>query len=307
MSFDLYFCWHKREPVNLDSVADWSQKHRYFQRKDSQLFYSNEDTGVYFSLDFEIKDAEESVIPSDYFDSGLSFNLNFNRPSFFGYEAFPLVVDLCENFRLAVFDPQESDGQAVNHNPGIAELTNSWLRSNRNAVVTIKEYNKGFSISRMPLSTSRYLWSYSRKKQDLQAKLTDDIFVPTLFPFRRGGSESIETAVICTSEIPMIVPASEWVVIQRPKKRFLGIKEETEIGVVSASVFNSAVGDLIIPFTDWELSVRIINPESAGAAAKRLKSIQDMLPLKEFERVALDSFIDFEDDSPGRTVAEIIQ
>jgi hypothetical protein len=307
MSFDLYFFWHNEQPIDFDSVVEWSEKHRHFQRQNDRLWYSNEDTGVYFSIDFEIKDTEESVIPSDYFDSGLSFNLNFNRPSFFGYEALPLVVDLCENFRLGVFDPQEPDGQAVNHTPGVAELTNSWLRSNHNAIVTLKEYNKGVSISRMPLSTSRYLWSYSRKKQDLQAKLNDEIFVPTLFPFRRGGSESIETAVICTSAIPMVVPASEWVVIQRPKRRFLGIKEETEIGVVSASVFNSAVGDLILPFTDWKPSVRIINPESADAAANRLKSIQDMLPLKEFERVAPDSFIDFEDESPGRTVTEITQ
>lgn len=307
MSFDLYFCWHKKEPVNLDSVADWSQKHGHFQRKDSQLFYSNEDTGVYFSLDFEIKDAEESVIPSDYFDSGLSFNLNFNRPSFFGFEAMPLVVDLCEKFRLAVFDPQKSDGPAVNHNPGVAELMNSWLRSNRNAVVTLQEYEEGFSVSRMSPSTSRYLWSYSCKKRALQAKLDDDIFVPTLFPFRRDGTRLIETAVICTSGIPMVVPVSEWVVVQRPKKRFMGIKKQTEIGVVSASVFNSAVGDLIVPFADWTPSVRIINPESAGAAAKRLRSIQDMLPLKEFARVALDSFVDFEDDSPDRTVTEITQ
>lgn len=305
MSFDLYFCWHDEQPIGFDSVVEWSEKHRHFKRQNDRLWYSNEDTGVYFSIDFEIKDTEESIIPSGYFDSGLSFNLNFNRPSFFGYEAFPLVVDLCESFRLTVFDPQESDGQAVNDNPGVEKLTNSWLRSNRNAVVTLQEYEKGFSVSRMPLSTSKYLWSYSRKKHALQAKLTDDIFVPTLFPFRRGGSESIETAVICTSEIPMVVPTSEWVVIQRPKKRFLGIKEETEIGVVSASVFSSAVGDLIVPFTDWKPSVRIINQESAGAAAKRLRSIQDMLPLKEFERVALDSFIDFEDESPGRTTGII--
>src|SRR4051794_17603126 len=120
MSFDLYFCWHDEQPIGFGSVVEWSEKHRHFQRQDDRLWYSNEDTGVYFSIDFEIKDTEESVIPSDYFDSGLSFNLNFNRPSFFASEAMPLVVDLCENFRLAVFDPQEPDGRAVNHNPRAA-------------------------------------------------------------------------------------------------------------------------------------------------------------------------------------------
>src|SRR5215813_11272337 len=113
MSFDLYFCWRKQAPIDFDLVAEWAKKHNHFQRQNSQLWYNNEDTGVYFSLDFEIKDSEDNVIPEDsgYFDSGLSFNLNYNRPSFFGYEAMPIAEMLASTFSLGVVNPQEdSDG-----------------------------------------------------------------------------------------------------------------------------------------------------------------------------------------------------
>lgn len=293
MSFDLFFCWHGKEPVNFDSVTEWSQKHQHFRRENSQLWYKNEATGVYFSLDFEIKNAEESDIPPDYSDSGLCFNLNFNRPSFFAYESMPIVVDLCRHFGFAAYDPQ---GEGVIETPEVTELTNSWLGSNRNAVVTLREFEERFSVSSMPLPCSKYLWSYSRNRQDLQSQLGDDIFVPTLFPFRKGGSNAIGTMIVVTTGIPMIVPTSQWVVVRRRRKRLFGMREDIETGVVSASAFESAVGDLLSPFVDWEPKVKIMNPNSAGAITKRLNMIQDMFLLAEFERVALDSFVDFEDE-----------
>jgi hypothetical protein len=306
MSFDLFFCWHKKEPVNWDSVADWSQKHLHFQRNDSQLFYSNEDTGVYFSLDFEVKDAEEEIVRSDYVDSGLSFNLNFARPSFFAYEAMPIIVDLCRHFGLAIYDPQASDPECVNQNPAVEELTESWRSSNRNAVSALHELNAE-SPFRMPAAVSDYLWNYCRTKKDLQTRLGDDIFVPGLFPFGKSGRHDIGTMIVCTSDIPMIVPNSQWVVVRRPKKRLFGLKEDMKTGIVSARVFESALGDAIVPYQHWEPSVRVINPESAAVAAKRLESIQDMIPAKEFVRIAPDKFIDTEIEMSHGGDTDILQ
>jgi hypothetical protein len=293
MSFDLYFCWHQKKLINFDSVAEWSQKHCYFQRNDNQLWYNNQDTGVYFSIYFEIKDPEEQVIPSGYVDSGLSFNLNFSRPSFFAREAMPVVVDLCRHFGLAAYDPQQSEKGVVNEDPTVAALINSWLRSNRNAVKALHEAGAAAPL-RMAASIAEYLWSYSRRKQELQAKVGDDIFVPGLFPFRKAGSSNIGTMIVCTAGIPMILPDSHWVLIRYPRKRLLGMKEDMKTGVVCRSTFETSVEDLMDQYSDWEPPVRIINPKSAEAMAERLRSIQDTLPPEEFERVALDDFIDFE-------------
>ena len=109
MSFDLFFCWDRQERINFEAVCSWSDALAYFERNDNQLWYRNEDTGVYFSLDFEGKqpaEGEGPEIPEGYFDTGLSFNLNFNRPSYFGYEAMPFVENLSKRFGLFAFDPQ---------------------------------------------------------------------------------------------------------------------------------------------------------------------------------------------------------
>ena len=49
MSFDLYFCWRKRERINFEEVKAWSEGIEYFKRNDAQLWYSNPKTGVYFN------------------------------------------------------------------------------------------------------------------------------------------------------------------------------------------------------------------------------------------------------------------
>lgn len=300
MSYDLYFCWQKKEPIDFDLVAEWAKKHIHFQRKEHQLWYNSEHTGVYFRIDFEIRDPEDAMIPEDYpnyFDSGLSFNLNYNRPSFFGYEAMPIVVDLCQSFGLTVYDPQAFDERALNQDPGAEGLINSWLRSNSNGITTLRDM--GSSLSRMALSSSKYLWMYSRRKVELQTKLGDSIFVPMLFPFRKTGSADVGTAIVCTSGISMIVPAADWIIIRRPKRHFPGFGKEIETGVISRKTFDHTLGVHLTHFPDWEPAVKVVNPETTTLAEIRLKLIEHMLPLNEFERLGNDGFTDIENETTG--------
>jgi hypothetical protein len=101
MSFDLFFCWQRQEQLDFRAVRSWARSLDYFEQKENQLWYRNEETGVYFSLDFARELAEDSEgpdIPRGYSDTGLSFNLNFNRPSYFGHEAMPIVENLAAKF-----------------------------------------------------------------------------------------------------------------------------------------------------------------------------------------------------------------
>jgi hypothetical protein len=300
MSFDLYFCWHNKQAIDFDAVDEWTQQHGLFKRKGDQLWYDNPDTGVYFSLDFEIKDPEELLIPRGYLDSGLSFNLNFNRPSFFAHEAMPIVADLCQNLGLVAFDPQAPDEQAISENPEASVLTNSWMQHNQQAITAL-ELEGVVPLPRMRSAASINLWNYSRDRQKFQATVGEDIFVPTLLPFRKTGSGDVTTAIVCSSGVPMIVPESTWVIITRPKKRWMGLSEDTETGVLSARSFYEALGNFILPFERWNRTGRFISPESAIAVAKVLKSINSLIPTQEFETVARDGFIDLEDEMLGRT------
>ena len=184
MSYDLFFCWDRHERIDLGSVCAWAEAFACFVRKDNQLWYQNQDTGVYFSLDHAREPAgnvEGPEIPEGCFDVGLSFNLNFNRPSFFGYEAMPIVEDLSARFGLFAFDPQARDSEHLLLREVNGDvLLESWLESNYRAILALSEHGAE-RLPRMASSKSLYRWNYSKSRKNLEAKCGDQIFVPTIF------------------------------------------------------------------------------------------------------------------------------
>ena len=138
MSYDLFFCREKGKPLAFEEVVAWAEEREHFKRSaKGQLWYENPETGVYFSLEeesFEDYDNEDLPIPREYEDIHLAFNINFIRPSFFAYEAMPIVEELGRTFSLLVVDddspPKPCDGQ---------QLITSWCDNNRWACKALVE------------------------------------------------------------------------------------------------------------------------------------------------------------------------
>jgi len=297
MSFDLYFCSPKSGRIDFDAVAAWAKERGPFVRNPNQLWYSNEDTGVYFSLDFESNEPatpEDARVPEGAFNSGLSFNLNFNRPSFFGYEARPHVEQLARRFDLRVFNPQ-SNAPDFATEAEAKNLTESWLDHNRRAILTLTEQEPSFpSPPYMPLEHSLYLWRFGIAKAKLKLICGEDLYVPRLAPVHQKDSKVVSRAFTCTQGVPTIVPESEWVFIVRGKKSFFKPKEKPEVGVISRETFNELFDRYIEPFEFSETGVRVIRPESVKKVGNLLKSLEGMLERSEFDVVGTDSFVDIE-------------
>ena len=297
MSFDLFFCWQRPEHIDFGAVCSWARVLTCFEQKENQLWYGNEDTGVYFSLDFGGKPAEDRegpVIPQGYLDTGLSFNLNFNRPSYFGYEAMPIVENLAAEFGLSVFDPQARDSDhLLVRDVKSEDLLKSWLENNRNAILTMVEHAGLATPIEMPRSKSMYRWRYSRSKKHLQTICGKDIFVPTLSPVRRTGSNRAELAFVCTQGIPCLMPASDWVFIVRERKAHFWSGKEREVGVVSRRKFRDLVAGPLEPF-DSDLSLDLLPPKLTADVARVLHTCEFEFPREEFEVLALDGFVDIE-------------
>jgi hypothetical protein len=298
MSFDLFFCWERQESINFESVCSWAKAFGYFERKHLQLWYANEDTGVYFSLDFAGEasaDTEGPEIPQGYFDTGLSFNLNFNRPSYFGYEAMPIVENLAGRFGLSVFDQQAPDAEhlllrVVNGN----DLLQSWLESNRNAIVTLIEQAGLAQPAQMPLSKSLYRWNYAREKKTLHAKLGGEIFVPTLSPIRRSGANQVQLAFAYTQGVPCLVPQSDWVLAVRKRKAHFWSATQPEVGVLTAYRFRELVGGMLRDFDSDQLSLQVLPTRVTSEIAKLIQTCEFEYPREEFEILPLDGFVDVE-------------
>jgi len=297
MSFDLFFCWPKTERVNSDDVKRWAETIEYFKKNETQLWYANPDTGVYFSIDFATESAESHDdaphTPDGYFDSGLSFSLNYNRPRYFALEAMPIVAHLAARFGLSVVDPQADWDEPLRARVADTEaLVSSWMDHNERATQALIRDPDFSNPLHMTEADSLYLWRYSKAKQDLKRASGEEMFVPTLVPIRKKGSTQVGAAFTYTQGIPTIVPESEWVILVRKKKGFSLRKRAQEVNVISARTFVELLTDYIKPYEWPEFRVRMIAPESAQKVGEISRNIDRTLPRSEFDVVERDAFVD---------------
>ena len=299
MSFDLYFCWRKPERINFEEVTAWSNGIEFFKRNDTQLWYSNPKTGVYFSFDFEAAAPESPDdgpdIPDGYFDTGLSFNLNYNRPSYFAFEAMPIVEKIASEFGFGVANPQ---GDPDGHESAIVAdsemLVQSWANSNKRAVLVMMEQPQSSRPLNMSAEASLYLWRYGKSKAELERTCGEGVFVPSLVPVQRKGETKAGRFTVYTENLPTILPECEWVCIVRRKTGLFHLKEKHDISVISSETFREVLGTCLKPF-QWENPiVQIIRPEFAEKAGEVIRSVERTLSRTEFEVIGTDSFVDIE-------------
>ena len=298
MSFDLYFCWNKNERIDFRLVVDWAERFGCFRHEKNQLWYQNEETGVYFSLDYDPElpaDPEEARVPPEVFDTGLSFNLNYNRPSYFALEAMPAVENLCGRFGLSVFDPQARDGKSLRSAVDVnaSALIESWRPSNLWAIGALMDQSKEPNVSFMSSGKALYMWKYLRARKRLQDVCGEEVFVPKLVPISHAGT-TVDTGFVCTQGIPTLLPVSDWVIVVREKKNSLfGANDgEKDVGVLARRTFNEVVGRHFEKFEGEEFVAQIIGPESVQDVARVLKSVEHIMDRNEFKIAAYDSFVD---------------
>jgi hypothetical protein len=132
MSFDLYFCRQDGSAPSIPELKEYFSAFPLFQVNEVaadgvQFWYQNEVTGVYCDFSYSPLDANEL---EGCGSSGLTFNLNYCRPSFFAYETMPLVEAFCKRFNFVVEDAQEETVQAAD----ASQLIASWRAHNEKAM-----------------------------------------------------------------------------------------------------------------------------------------------------------------------------
>ena len=152
MSYDLHFCTKGHPAPPPAEILAWARQQVHFtvnvtSDRDFQCWYENEHTGVYFGMEHlrePAGDGAESIAPEHYADVQITFKMNYLRPSFFAYEAMPVVDEFAQRFSLLVIDPQDHEigGDASPKQCRAEELTKAWLKSNQWAVNAIGEAAK---------------------------------------------------------------------------------------------------------------------------------------------------------------------
>ena len=253
-----------------------------------QLWYANELTGVYFALDHEAKN-EEPLVPTEYEDIRLTFNMNYNRPSFFGYEAMPIVENLALHFSLLI-----SDNYAPPRHMNAGELIESWCAENQSAIRVMTEHCGVSNPLHMSQQQSLQWWRYMHKQGDLQQELGDGVFVPRLCLARLKNCLEVNTFFTLTLGIAMIFPESNWVAIVRERKSFMR-EAKQEVGFVSSDTLEELIGRYL---QTYAANLRILPTKNVEDVSRALMNVDLRFKKHDFEVVRPDGFVDIDLSKP---------
>lgn len=226
MSYDLFFLRRRSEaPLSIDAFrTHFAEREHYSIAGDGrdQAVYENRNTGVYFAFEHASPDEDREEldeVDDDFEHTGVSFNLNYWRPSIFGLEAEPEVRVFVDRFGLHVDDPQ-TDGMGRGPYSSALFLT-GWNAGNEFAYRALRGEVDEPPAS-LPTAEIHRCWSWNRRIPELQQELGDDVFVPTISFVRHNGR--VASYVVWGDALPIALPRTDLVVLARRdlgRRRFL--------------------------------------------------------------------------------------
>ncbi|HYV34427.1 MAG TPA: hypothetical protein VE988_01910 [Gemmataceae bacterium] len=213
MSYDLFFRSRTvDQQLLLADFANYFSYRRFFEIQGAQAWYTNQDSGVYFSFDYlsnspeEEDEAGEGLLP-------VPFNLNYFRPHPFGLEAEPEVQAFVKHFNLTVSDPQ-TDGM------GEGEYSRSgflrgWNAGNAFAYRAMLSQDQTQRVLSLPSARIETYWRWNCSRAARQDEIGESAFVPGVFFFDVEGE--VRTGAIWGDGIPILLPEVDQVIVPRQR------------------------------------------------------------------------------------------
>ena len=290
MSFDLYFCRQDKSAPSIPELKKYFSSLPLFQVNDVaaggvEFWYQNEATGVYCLFSYSPLDAAEL---QGCGSTGLTFNLNFLRPSFFAYETMPLVEDFCKHFDLVVENSQDETVQKADAETLIA----SWRAHNTWAMGAMKSVAKeeDMDLHYLPEESATAWWRYTKIQQSIEDSIKEDIFVPSLMILMDPAGK-LFTMMLWPKGIAQLFPQADYVYVQREKKRLFGTKEET--GLVAYDLVIEGIGHLLDDYEFRGSQYKYLRPEKTSQVLPLIQALQlEPVDLHQHTQMRADSFHD---------------
>lgn len=284
MSYDLYFYKHKDCKTTDSDIRNYLGERFQNTENADQFWYENEETGVYFSFEYNKPDLDDEPLEGfEGFDNtNWMFNINFLRPQFFGLEAFPFVGGLINDLDLIVLNPQVG-GDDTLAKYSDKDLFENWSHINaRHSSDFFKEYELYY----LDLDKSNKSWEFNLNRLALQEKLGEMTFVPGIFYFKEHKTGLISTLCVWPEHISTIIPQVDYFIIQKKIKKLFSTKESS--GLVSYETIKNTFYDFIIKENGYEM----ISPSDSLKIEKLFNG--------------LEYYCDFKDFGEGMTVDKIV-
>jgi hypothetical protein len=293
MSFDLYFCRQDKSAPSIPELKEYFSSFSLFRVDDVaaggvEFWYQNEATGVYCLFSYSALDAAEL---EGCGSTGLTFNLNFSRPSFFAYETMALVEAFCKHFNLVIENPQDETVEQAD----ATRLISSWRNHNTRAMGAMKTMaiEESMELHYLPEASATAWWQYMKVQQRLDDSIAEDIFVPSLMILMNPANE-LFTVLLWPKGISQFFPRSDYVYLQREQRSLFRTKEET--GLVSYDSVIAKIGHLLHHYEFGELQIKYLRPEKTSEVMPLIQSFKlEQLDLRRCTRIAPDGFHDIGD------------
>ena len=242
MSYDLRFLVPAEQaPPEPRALREYFRSRRWYEDQAEQLWYANEDTGVYFS--FGVGAVEDEPAPEDpgeaiddgLVPTGLSFNLNYFRPHVFGLEAAEELAAVTARFSLQVDDPQiRGMGRGAFTSAGFLGGWNAGnLAAHRALLSSAHDGHAPLAHHSLPAATLERAWRWNYGRESLQDAI-GDVFVPKISFVQQGGAA--RTFVVWGDAIPVALPDVDLLVLVRdelaPRRLF---RKQRDICLVATS------------------------------------------------------------------------
>jgi hypothetical protein len=289
MSYDLYFVPRRPEVgLPVEQFFNWFRRRKNYTVNESQAFYANESTGVYFAFEYfpgngteEDWNGEEWGI-NDVSLLPFSFEINYFRPHVFALEAEPEVAAFIRHFDLLVEDPQ-INGMGYGEYDSTKFLT-GWNMGNELACRT-----SDAAVHTLPSKTIRAVWEWNYNRETLIEKYSRfQIAVPRIMLIEHKGV--VCTAAVWTDGQPVALPVTDVVLLARdqlaPRRLF---RKKPDMAIVNRTTVLDSLKRIIRP-TDGYYLIDYEHPDrETEAFIKRQEASGDDLRM-----LAVDHVLDKE-------------
>ncbi len=254
VSFDIQYCLAAPatgDPPD-DEVRAWADQFPHFTRRpiddgSVEYWYENEDTDVCFELTQEVgyllaggDDQERAPLPAPYRQIGWHGNLNYCRPSFFAYEAMPVLADFAARFGLTIFDPQELDDgrNGLMTAPHAPLLVSSWREHNQRAVDALFDHfetHEGGRRPSLPILDEAWLtsiWRHNFHREEIQSAYGEDAYV-TRVSLVSGIGDVLRSAIVWGEGMSIILPRTDGILMADLEQSWFGTKCESKYYFIS--------------------------------------------------------------------------
>jgi hypothetical protein len=224
MSYDL-FLRPRAGALDWSRVEAWASSRMNYASNGSQIWYENEDTGVYFVIEPTEAGDDAADLAEDHYP--LSVNINYFRPSFFALEIAPELARLVQDLDLLVMDPQ-TEGMGEGEFD-IHRFHAGWNHGNAfgySAVLRDQPNREGMVSYPAQVLASTWRWNHTRhERQDAVGELH---FVPRIMFLTVDGVPA--TAMVWGDAMPVVLTEVDYLLVARKElapRRFLSRREDT--------------------------------------------------------------------------------